>query len=176
MKEIDLVVISRRVLVPFILIVFALGYDLCMFIHREPIVVEIPVQVPVKVPVPTPAPADTLTDWQQLQLAIAYTESRCNPAAVGKAQDSGILQLTPIYIAETNRVAGTDYALADAFDISKAFEIFGTLQDHYNPTHDLEAGIYYHNKASHYRTAVLRNLEFIKRYEAARAQLKEASK
>ena len=114
---------------------------------------------------------DELTDWQVLQLAIAYTESRFNPAAVGKAQDSGILQITPIYVAEVNRIYGTDYALQDAFDIDTALELFALLQDKKNPAHDIDTAIYYHNKSAAYRRAVRKNMEFIRSYEAVRSSI-----
>lgn len=116
---------------------------------------------------------DTLDDWQVLQMAIAFTESRFDPDAVGKAHDSGILQLTPIYVAEVNRVAGTDYTIQDAFDIEKALEIFETMQAVKNPTKDIETAIRYHNKAGYYRSTVLRNMTFIRNYEAVRAAVKK---
>lgn len=116
---------------------------------------------------------DHLTPWQELILAIAYTESRFNPQAVGKAHDSGVLQLTPIYIREVNRVAGTDYQLGDAFDIEKAVEIFSKMQEHYNPEHDLEKAIRLHNRSPYYRREVLKNLEFIKQMEDVREAVKK---
>lgn len=116
---------------------------------------------------------DTLDEWQILQMAIAFTESRFDPDAVGKAHDSGILQLTPIYVAEVNRVAGTDYTLEDAFEIEKALEIFETMQAVKNPTKDIETAIHYHNKAGYYRSTVLRNMTFIRNYEAVRAAVKK---
>lgn len=136
-------------------------------------------------PEPAPAPekisvvqllrqqhGDELTDWQVLQLAIAYTESRFNPSAVGKAQDSGILQITPIYVAEVNRIAGTDYVLQDAFDTGKSLEMWDLMQAHYNEGRDLERAIALHNRAPQYRAAVLQNMKWIRRYEAFRKQLK----
>lgn len=115
---------------------------------------------------------DTLTEWQMLTLAIMLTESRFNPDAVGTAQDSGILQLRPVYIREVNRVAGTDYAPEDAFDPDKAVEIFNTMQQFKNPGRDLELAVYYHNKSPLYLNKVLENLELIRRYEAARKTIK----
>ena len=58
----------------------------------------------------------TLSPWEELQMAIIYTESRFDPTAVGTCQDFGLYQMTPIYVQEVNRVAGTDYAHTDAFD------------------------------------------------------------
>lgn len=117
-------------------------------------------------------PQGELTDWQVLQLAIAYTESRFNPAAVGKAQDSGILQITPVYVAEVNRLYGTSFVLQDAFDPVKSLEMWDLMQSHYNEGRDLERAIALHNRAPQYRAAVLQNMEWIRRYEAFRKQLK----
>ena len=117
-------------------------------------------------------PQGELTDWQVLQLAIAYTESRFNPSAVGKAQDSGILQITPVYVAEVNRIYGTSFVLQDAFDPVKSLEMWDLMQAHYNEGRDLERAIALHNRAPQYRAAVLQNMEWIRRYEAFREQLK----
>lgn len=113
----------------------------------------------------------TLSPWEELQMAIIYTESRFDPAAVGTSQDFGLYQMTPIYVREVNRVAGTDYAHADAFDPGKAVEMFNAMQAHYNPTRDTDTAIRYHNRSEAYRAEVLRNLELIRRYEAARIQV-----
>lgn len=111
---------------------------------------------------------DDLTSWQLLQLAIIYTESRFNADALGAAGDAGLYQITPIYVAEVNRIAGTDYRPEDAFDPDKAVAIFAAMQDHYNPSRDTDLALHYHHKGESYRRAVLDNLEVIRRYEAAR--------
>lgn len=111
---------------------------------------------------------DNLTDWQMLQLAIIYTESRFDPDALGSSQDAGLYQMTPVYVAEVNRVAGTDYAHEDAFDPDKAVAMFAAMQQHYNPERDIETAIRYHNRGAAYRRAVLDNYELLRRYEAAR--------
>lgn len=109
-----------------------------------------------------------LTEWQKFMLAIIWTESKGNPAAVGKAGDSGVMQLREIYVAEVNRLYGTGYTIEDAFDIAKTLEMFDLLQDYYNPEHDIEKAIYYHNKSSAYKMKVLENLALVERMEAAR--------
>ena len=136
---------------------------------------------PAPAPETTPAPRSvvqmlraqhgTLSPWEELQMAIIYTESRFDPAAVGTCQDFGLYQMTPIYVTEINRVAGTDYAHEDAFDPGKAVEMFNAMQDYYNPTRDTDTAIRYHNRSAAYRAEVLRNLELIRRYEAARIQV-----
>lgn len=169
--------ISRAVsLVALLVSVFALGWVLSKD-KRVPCehVIKVEADMPEDryVRIDTVAVSMPLDDWQVLQMAIAFTESRFDPDAVGKAHDSGILQLTPIYVAEVNRVAGTDYTLQDAFDIEKALEIFETMQAVKNPTKDIETAIRYHNKAGYYRSTVLRNMTFIRNYEAVRAAVKK---
>lgn len=126
---------------------------------------------------PEPAPiVDTLSDWQMTQMAIMMTESRFNPKATGATQDAGIFQLTPIYVREANRIAGTDYAHNDAYDPLKSLYMFSAVQDHRNPEHDLNKAIKLHNPggaAIGYPAKVKSNLEFIKRYEAARSAVKD---
>lgn len=117
------------------------------------------------------ASADTLSSWAMLQLAIAITESRCNPNATGASQDVGVLQLRPIYVAEANRVGGTNYAHSDAYDPLKSLLMFRAVQDYHNPEHDQNKAIKLHNKAPWYARKVKDNLEFVKRYEAVRSLL-----
>ena len=114
---------------------------------------------------------DTLTQWQALQLAIALTESRFNPDAEGTADDRGILQIRPIYVAEVNRITGENYQPTDAFDIDKSLEMFSLMQNHHNPDHDIDRAIYLHNKSAAYKRKVLENLELIYRMEKVRIAL-----
>lgn len=110
-----------------------------------------------------------LTEWQMLTMAICYTESKFRDEARGSAGDSGQFQLISVYIAEVNRLYGTDYTIEDAFDLSKSLEMFNLLQDYYNPSHGIEEGIKHHNRSPYYRKAVLENLDLIRRYERTRA-------
>ncbi len=66
-------------------------------------------------------------------------------------------------------MAGTRYVPEDAFDMNKSLAMFDLMQAHYNPEHDIEKAIYYHNKAAFYRQAVMKSVEFVHNYEAARA-------
>lgn len=116
---------------------------------------------------------DELSDWNRLTLAIALTESHCNPAAEGAAQDVGILQITPIYAREASRLSGTDYCHADARDIDKALAMYEIVQGHYNPDHDQTEAIRRHNPGAGpgYAAEVRRNLQLVERYEAVRAAI-----
>ena len=114
---------------------------------------------------------EALSDFDKLTLAIALTESRFNPDADSGEGDYGLLQLRGIYIAEVNRLTGENYTVEDAFDIGKSIAIFRALQAHYNPAQDLDRGIYYHNKSSAYKQAVMENYQLICRMEEVRAKL-----
>ena len=113
----------------------------------------------------------TLTEWQMLLMAISFTESKWNAQAVGKAGDSGHLQLMPVYIAEVNRLYGTNYTIRDAFNIKTSIEIYEKMQAHYNPERDIEKAILLHNKSPYYRKEVLRNMELIRNMESVRKEV-----
>lgn len=114
-----------------------------------------------------------LTEWQLLQLAIAKTESEYDTGAVGKTEDWGLFQLTPIYVEDVNRILGTDkYQHEDAFNPDCSADMFRVFQCHYNPELNREKAIRLHNPggySSGYATKVEKNLEYVRRYEAARA-------
>lgn len=112
-----------------------------------------------------------LTPWEKTIMAICWTESKCNPRAVGKAGDSGVMQLIPVYVQEVNRVSGSEYSHSDAFSVRKSLEMFERMQAKYNPDRDRDLAIYYHNKSAAYKAAVLRNLAWIERYEAVRDEV-----
>lgn len=116
---------------------------------------------------------DELTEWDKLVMAIAYTESRFNEGAIGKSQDFGILQLTPIYVKEVNRLNGTEYNHSDALDPSLSLEMFRLMQDKKNPNRDLNLAIYMHNKSPEYKKKVMESLDFINKYETFRTIVKK---
>lgn len=119
------------------------------------------------------AQRDTLSDWDELILAIAYTESKFNPDAVGANGDFGCLQITKVFVDEANRISGLNYEHEDAFDIDSSLEMFALIQDHYNADHDLDKAIRLHNKSDAYRRTVLNNLQLIRNYEKIRGRLTE---
>lgn len=114
-----------------------------------------------------------LSEYDKLILAIAFTESRWNPDAVGKNGDLGFLQITPVYVREANRVSGANFKHEDAFSIDSSLAMFAAIQGHYNPSRDIEEAIYRHNKSPEYRRRVLESLEMVERYELIRAKLIE---
>lgn len=112
---------------------------------------------------------DSLDDWSTLQMAIVMTESKFNPTVVGTCQDQGILQITPIYVKEVNRILKEEkYQHNDAFNIALSLEMFEAMQAHYNPEKDQDKAIKYHNRAGWYAQRVKENIEFIQRMEEVR--------
>lgn len=116
---------------------------------------------------------EELTDFDRLTLAIALTESRFDPSAVGSADDYGILQIRAVYVEEVNRVSGTNFSHEDAFDIGKSIDIFNAMNEAKNPQRSIDKAIALHNKSADYKRRVLANLETINRYEEIRARLVE---
>ena len=117
---------------------------------------------------------DTLSDYQILQLALIYTESEGNPLAVGKNNDLGCLQITPVYVDEVRRITkDTSYCHTDAFNPEKALEMFSVVQDYHNPDHNIDVAIQLHNKDPRYGRKVLRRIQTIKQYEEYRKIVKK---
>ncbi len=86
------------------------------------------------------------TDWEKLILALIEVESNGNENAIGKTNDVGILQITPIYVADVNRILGNEiYCLNCRFDRQKSIEMFEIYQSHYNPNKNIERAIRLHN-------------------------------
>lgn len=64
--------------------------------------------------------------------AIAAVESGGNDHAVGDdGRAVGRYQITPIYLADVNRIAGTDYTLSDRTDPVKSAEMVKIYLAHY---------------------------------------------
>lgn len=113
----------------------------------------------------------SLSDWQVMKLAIVKTESEFNPLAVGKSEDWGIFQITPIYVKEVNRILGEEkYSHEDAFNPEKSMAMFTIMQNHHNPENDVDRAIASHNPtaSSAYSVKVRKNMEFIRQYEELR--------
>lgn len=158
MKHFDIINI-----ILWVLALLVLSFSLGRSLRVEPVAEE-PIPAVTEV-------ADTLDIWQQLIMAIAFTESRFTTDALGAARGTGILQLREIYVKEVNRLYGTEYTIQDAYDPEKSLEIFSLMQEHYNPDRDLATGIKYHNKSPYYATTVRQNMALIQRYEEFRKLL-----
>lgn len=102
-------------------------------------------------------------DANKVQRAVCTREG--NADAVGKTNDVGILQITPIYVKDVNRILGEDkYDLSCRTDTEKSLEMFEILQGHYNPSKSIDKAIKLHNpKASQsYRIKIMNKMEIIK--------------
>jgi len=89
---------------------------------------------------------EPLSDWEMLIEALIQVESEGNPFAVGKTNDLGILQITPIYVREVNRILKEDiYFLEHRTDIEKSIEMFEIYQAYYNPNKNIKKAIKLHN-------------------------------
>ena len=105
------------------------------------------------------------SEWDIFVEALIQVESEGKADAVGKTNDVGILQITPIYVKDVNRILGEDkYTLAERTDTEKSLEMFEILQGHYNPSKSIDKAIKLHNpKASQsYRTKIMEQIEIIK--------------
>lgn len=119
------------------------------------------------------APAQTsvdtaLSEWEITQLALILTESQMDSLAVGKANDLGILQITPIFVDEVNRLVGKDqFSHQDALSPEKSLQMLAIYQEHKNPTHDTDKAIQLHNPKGGYAYArkVKKNIARVKTYE-----------
>lgn len=96
-------------------------------------------------------PCDIMTvqdvdEWQLLIKALIHVESRGNSRAVGSCDDVGVLQITPIYLREVNRICGEErYVLEDRYDSTKSVEMFNIYQQHHNKKADIVRAARLHN-------------------------------
>ena len=117
---------------------------------------------------PKECPAPDLSEWETTQLALILTESQMDSLAVGKANDLGILQITPIFVDEVNRLVGKDiFTHQDALSPEKSLQMLAIYQEHKNPSHDTDKAIQLHNPKGGYAYArkVKKNLARVKTYE-----------
>lgn len=109
-----------------------------------------------------------LSEWETTQLALILTESQMDSLAVGKANDLGILQITPIFVDEVNRLVGKDqFTHQDALSPEKSLQMLAIYQEHKNPSHDTDKAIQLHNPKGGYAYArkVKKNIARVKTYE-----------
>ena len=113
-------------------------------------------------------PDKHLSEWETTQLALILTESQMDSLAVGKDNDLGILQITPIFVDEVNRLVGKDiFTHQDALSPTKSLQMLAIYQEHKNPTHDTDKAIQLHNPKGGYAYArkVKKNIARVKTYE-----------
>lgn len=95
-------------------------------------------------------------DWSKIMNAIIQVESRGNAKAHNANGDCiGILQITPILVKQCNiwlknQKSSKRYTLKDRYDVGKSKEIFIMIQEHYNPSHNVEKAIRLWNGGPNY--------------------------
>jgi hypothetical protein len=120
-----------------------------------------------KIEQPTPTDLTYLTDFELIELAIIWQESKENPNpkhSDGKSE--GILQITPIYVKEANRILGkSKYTLYDRKNPLKSHEMFLVVQNYHNPEKDVKKAVKLHNKAGWYFEEVMDRYNCLKLYQ-----------
>lgn len=116
---------------------------------------------------------DTLTEWEIFVMALVEVECERNPNAQSNKNAIGPLQITPIYVEEVNRLYNTNYVFEDAWDLNKSIEMFNLMNDHYNPTKDIDKAIKLHNPGagSWYAKRIKERMKLIKFNELVRSEL-----
>ena len=95
-------------------------------------------------------------DWSKIMNAIIQVESRGNAKAHNANGDcTGILQITPILVKQCNiwlknQKSSKRYTLKDRYDVGKSKEMFIMIQEHYNPSHNVEKAIRLWNGGPNY--------------------------
>lgn len=113
----------------------------------------------------------TLSEWQIFILALIEVESENNPKAIGNKNGGGILQITPIFIKEANRIQSKDtFQLEDRFDIQKSLEIFYAVNKCHNKDCSIDKAIKLHNPnaPASYRIKIKNKMQEISKREDIR--------
>ena len=86
------------------------------------------------------------SEWDTFIRALVFVESSGNTLAVGTKDDYGVLQITPIYVAEANRIVGYErYVHESCFDSLYSIEIFNVVNGRHNPERCFDVAIRLHN-------------------------------
>ena len=85
-------------------------------------------------------------NWTRVINAIAIVESNNNPRAIGGGGSVGLLQITPVLVKDCNKILAKQksskrYSLNDRLNPEKSKEMFVLIQEHYNPSHNIEKAI-----------------------------------
>lgn len=112
-----------------------------------------------------PPPLDTISDWDIFYFALVQVESGGRADVVGKTNDAGVIQITPIYVKEANRIVGESrYTLECRFSPELSREMFDVIQSHRNPDCDIERAIKLHNPRAgkEYRARIINEFNKLK--------------
>ena len=93
-------------------------------------------------PPPTIPISDTVDHWAIWTDALIEVESGGNDYAVGRTNDWGCLQITPVLVSEVNRIqSARKFTMNDTKDRAKSIEMYNIIQAYYNPKHDLHLAL-----------------------------------
>jgi len=150
----------KNIYVLFIIVLTYLGLNsICLSIKQNEIIKEIKTENITNL--------TYLTDFELIELAIIWQESKANPnPKYSDGESEGILQLTPIYVKEANRILGKNkYTLHDRRNPLKSHEMFLVVQNYHNPEKDVEKAVLLHNKAVWYFEEVMDRYNCLKLHQ-----------
>ena len=82
-------------------------------------------------------PHTTTDDWDIFISSLIQVESEGDWNAVGKNNDVGVLQITPVLVEDVNRIIGANqFSLEDRRDSVLSVQMFNIIQNHYNKNKD----------------------------------------
>lgn len=85
----------------------------------------------------TPLPIEEIDHWSIWTDALIQVESGGDDYAVGRTNDFGCLQITPILVKEVNRIQSErKFTIKDAMNRDAAIQMFNIIQEYYNPEKD----------------------------------------
>ena len=114
-----------------------------------------------------------LSEWDMFTLALMKVESDYEPSAVSSVGAKGYFQITPIYVAEVNRVHKTNYKYEEVVkSFEKSYEVFTLMQEAHNTEYNMDEALRLHN-GDHkwYRRRVYKEMDAIMKYEEMRQKV-----
>lgn len=121
-----------------------------------------------------PVDPDSLTEWDKFTLALMKVESNFDPTAESSVGAKGYFQITPIYVAEVNRVHKTNYIYEEVVNsFEQSYEVFTLMQEAHNSEYNMDEALRLHN-GDHkwYKKRVYKEMDAIERYEEMRQMVK----
>lgn len=115
-----------------------------------------------------------LSEWNKFTLALMKVESNFDSTAVSSVGAKGYFQITPIYVAEVNRVHKTNYIYEEVVSSFKqSYEVFTLMQKAHNSEYNMDEALRLHNgDRDWYKKRVYKEMDAIERYEEMRQMVK----
>ena len=102
------------------------------------------------------------TDWNIFIDSLIEIESENDSNAIGTKGSIGVLQITPIYVKEINKILGyKKYKLKDRRSKKKSIKMFEVFQNYFNPQKDINLAIKLHNPRAgqNYKNKILSKMK-----------------